>query len=49
MVKLRALTAQSAKMLEVCILTTARTSEVIQMQWNQIDWKKGRWVTPEVL
>lgn len=40
MVALRALTAQSAKTLEVCILTCSRTSEVSQMQWNQIDWKK---------
>lgn len=46
MVQLRALTAQSAKMLEVCILTRARTNEIIQMQWDQIDWRKGRWVIP---
>jgi integrase len=46
MVDLRALTAPSAKMLEVCILTCVRTTEVIQMQWSQIDWKKGRWVIP---
>jgi integrase len=46
MVDLRALTAQSAKMLEVCILTCVRTTEIIQMQWAQIDWKKGRWVIP---
>jgi integrase len=46
MVELRTLTAQSAKMLEVCILTCVRTTEVVQMQWAQIDWKKGRWVIP---
>jgi integrase len=46
MVDLRALTAQSGKMLEVCILTCVRTTEVVQMQWAQIDWKKGRWVIP---
>jgi integrase len=46
MVNLRALTAQSAKMLEICILTCVRTIEVIQMQWSQIDWKRGRWVIP---
>ncbi len=46
MAELRALTAQSAKMLEVCILTCVRTTEVVQMQWAQIDWKKGRWVIP---
>jgi integrase len=33
-------------MLEVCILTCVRTTEVVQMQWSQIDWKKGRWVIP---
>jgi integrase len=46
MADLRTLTAQSAKMLEVCILTCVRTTEVIQMQWAQIDWKTGRWVIP---
>ena len=42
----RAQSAQSARMLEVCILTCVRTTEVIQMQWAQIDLKKGRWVIP---
>jgi len=46
MTELRGLTAQSARMLEVCILTCVRTTEVIQMEWSQIDWKKGRWVIP---
>jgi integrase len=46
MVDLRALKAQSARMLEVCILTCVRTTEVVQMQWAQIDRKKGRWVIP---
>jgi integrase len=46
MVDLRALTAQSAKMLEVGVLTCVRTIEIVQMQWSQIDWKKGRWVIP---
>ena len=46
MAELRALTAQSAKMLEVCILTCVRTIEVVQMQWSQIDFKKGRWAIP---
>jgi integrase len=46
MVDLRALTAQSVKMLEVCILTCVRTIELIQMRWSQIDWEKGRWVIP---
>ena len=41
MVDLRALTAQSAKMLEVGVLTCVRTIEIVQMQW-----KKGRWVIP---
>lgn len=47
MAQLRTLTAQSAKMLEVVILTCARTSEVIQMQWDQIDWNKGSWTIPD--
>jgi len=46
MADLRGLTAQSAKMLEVLILTCVRTTEVIQMQWSQIDWTKKRWVIP---
>jgi integrase len=46
MAELRGLTAQSARMLEVCILTCVRTTEVIQMEWSQIDWKRGRWVIP---
>jgi integrase len=46
MVDLRALPAQSARMLEVCILTCVRTIEAIQMRWTQIDWKRGRWVIP---
>jgi len=46
MSELRALTQQSAKMLEVCILTCVRTTEVIQMQWSQLDFKRGRWVNP---
>jgi len=46
MVELRALTAQSSHMLEIAILTCVRTIEIVQMQWSQIDWKKGRWVIP---
>ena len=34
MVELRALTAQSAKMLEVCILTCVRTTEVVQERFQ---------------
>lgn len=44
--ELRALVQQSAKMLEVCILTCVRTTEVIQMQWSQLDLKRGRWIIP---
>jgi integrase len=46
MADLQTLTQQSAKMLEVCILTCTRTTEAIQMEWRQIDWKKGRWIIP---
>jgi integrase len=45
-VDLRALTAQSSHMLEITILTCVRTIEVVQMQWSQIDFKRGRWVIP---
>jgi integrase len=47
MAELRAMKAQSARMLEVCILTCVRTIEVVQMRWDQIDWKRGRWVIPD--
>jgi len=46
MAELRAMKAQSARMLEICILTCVRTIEVIQMRWEQINWKRGRWVIP---
>jgi integrase len=46
MAELRTLTQQSGKMLEVCILTCVRTTEVIQMQWSQLDLKRGRWIIP---
>lgn len=46
MAALRERDAQSARMLEVCILTGVRTTEALQMQWSQIDWKRGRWVIP---
>ena len=46
MAELCALTQQSAKMLEVCILSCVRTTEAIQMQWSQLDPKRGRWVIP---
>jgi integrase len=35
-----------AWMLEVLILTGVRTTEAIQMQWDQIDFAKRRWVIP---
>ena len=33
-------------MLEVLILTGARTTEAIQMRWSQIDFAKAKWVIP---
>lgn len=32
--------------LEFLILTAARTSEVAEAQWSEIDWEAGMWVVP---
>ncbi len=39
----------SARMLETCILTVARTNEIIQMQWSQIDFDRETWTLPAEL
>jgi integrase len=36
----------SARMLETCILTCARTNEIIQMRWGQIDLDRATWTLP---
>jgi integrase len=35
-----------ARMLETCILTCARTNEIINMKWSQIDLDKATWTLP---
>jgi integrase len=35
-----------ARMLETCILTCARTNEIINMTWSQIDLDKATWTLP---
>jgi integrase len=37
----------SATCLEFTILTAARTSEVLGMQWSEIDWEKSTWTVPK--
>jgi integrase len=46
MVELRAKETIGAWMLEVLILTGVRTTEAIQMQWDQIDFAKAKWIIP---
>jgi len=35
-----------ARMLETCILTIARTNEIISMRWSQIDLDRATWTLP---
>jgi integrase len=37
----------SATCLEFTILTCARTSEVLGMQWSEVDWEKRTWTAPK--
>lgn len=46
MVKLRALSALSAKALELTILTAARTSEVLHATWPEFDLESKTWIVP---
>jgi integrase len=43
MQKLAATASQSARALEVTILTLARTAEVQNMRWSQLDLNNGIW------
>ena len=45
---LRAKDAMSAKALEFAILTAARTSEVLEATWAEIDLEEGIWIIPAV-
>ena len=38
-----------ARMLETCILSCARTNEIINMKWSQIDLDKATWTLPAEL
>jgi integrase len=38
-----------ARMLETCILTCARTNEIINMNWSQIDLDRATWTLPAAL
>ncbi|MFL6837224.1 MAG: tyrosine-type recombinase/integrase [Bradyrhizobium sp.] len=38
-----------ARMLETCILTCARTNEIINMRWPDIDMDKATWTVPREL
>src|SRR3984893_9672529 len=44
--KLRNREASSALALELCILTAARSGEILGMQWSEIDLKKKIWTVP---
>ncbi|ANY19578.1 Prophage CP4-57 integrase [Tsuneonella dongtanensis] len=44
--RLRKLPGNSAKALELLILTAARTSEIIDADWSEFDLDKGLWTVP---
>jgi integrase len=46
MAELAAKECVGARMLEACILTVARTNEIINMKWSQIDLEKETWTLP---
>lgn len=46
MAELAAKDCVSARMLETCVLTCARTNEIINMKWSQIDLDKETWTLP---
>jgi integrase len=49
MTDLRGIDATSARMLETSILTCARTNEIINMRWSQIDLQRALWCVPREL
>jgi integrase len=49
MAELAAKDCVSARMLETCILTCARTNEIINMKWSQIGLDKAIWTLPAKL
>jgi integrase len=49
MAKLAAMDAVGARMLETCILTCARTNEIINMKWSDVDLDRAVWTVPREL
>jgi integrase len=49
MAELAAIDTVGARMLETCILTCARTNEIINMKWSDIDFDKATWTVPREL
>jgi integrase len=49
MAELKAINTIAARMLEVCILTCARTVEIRHMKWDQIDFDSALWRVPREL
>jgi len=49
MQELSAIDSVGARMLETCILTVARTNEIINMRWSDIDLDRAQWRVPGVL
>ncbi|MDE1918981.1 MAG: integrase family protein [Sphingomonadales bacterium] len=45
---LRERKAVAARALEFLILTASRTTEVLEADWKEIDWKRGLWIVPAV-
>ena len=44
--KLREREATSALALEFCILTAARSGEILGMRWSEVDFDKKIWTVP---
>jgi integrase len=49
MQELAAIDSVGARMLEVCVLTCARTNEIINMRWPDIDMERAQWRVPAAL
>ena len=49
MAELAAIDTVGARMLETCILTIARTNEIINMRWPDINMDKATWIVPREL
>jgi integrase len=46
MAELRTREAQSARMLELTILTCARTNNILEAEWGEIDFNEATWTIP---